>query len=117
MQPSGEAKDPGEEGLQHSGSCDAECREHPDERAAHDIADVVLTGVDARQSDQPREDEGGDAHALRNEEQRHRDREGERCVVTWKRRVMRRRKQKIGRLDGEGTWSVPDTNEDLIDEQ
>jgi hypothetical protein len=38
------------------------------------------------------------------------------CMVTWKRRVMRRRKQEIGSLDGEGTWSVPDTNENLIDE-
>jgi hypothetical protein len=70
-------------------SHDGERRESSDEHAAGDIGHVVLTSVDAGQPDEPRKDQGGDAGALRNQEQRYGNREGERRMVAGKRRVMR----------------------------
>src|SRR5882762_5584605 len=111
-------KQPGKQRFQGvPRSHDGERRESSDERAAGDIGHVVLTSVDAGQPDEPRKDQGGDAGALRNQEQRYGNREGERRMVAGKRRVMRRLKQERGSLDGEGTWSAPDANEDLVHEQ
>ena len=118
MQPSGEAKDQGEEGFQRiSDSCDGDCREGPDERATDDIGHLMLTGEYTGESDERREDESGHANALRNQEQRHRDREGERGMVAGKRRIVGRPKQERRGLDGEWTWSAPDQNENLVQEQ
>lgn len=118
VQPSGEAKDQGEEGFQRiSDSCDGDCRERPDERATDNIGHVMLTGEYTGESDERREDESGHANALRNQEQRHRDREGERGMVAGKRRIVRRPKQERRGLDSEWTWSAPDQNDDLVQKQ
>ena len=100
-----------------SRSCSSDRGATADERAAYDIGHVVLTGEYTGESDERREDESGHANALRNQEQRHRDREGERGMVAGKRRIVRRPKQERRGLDSEWTWSAPDQNDDLVQEQ